>query len=247
MVRVTLFVCLCFMVACNPAEKKIKNNEVSQQIASSISSENNNDWTILFDGASFDHWRGYLSDEIFPEWAIVDSAMVFTPGKEEGKNIITRKKYTNFILSLEWKISEVGNSGIFWGVYEDKRFSEAYMTGPEIQVLDNERHPDSFVGNGIHKAGSLYDMIGYPDEHINPAGKWNKCVLEIDHKKNIGTVTMNDKVSISFPLSGEKWDAMVANSKFKDWEGFGIYSTGHIGLQDHSDQVSYRNIKIKEL
>ena len=247
MVRVTLFVCLCFMVACNPAEKKIKNNEVSQQIASSISSENNNDWTILFDGASFDHWRGYLSDEIFPEWSIVDSAMVFTPGKEEGKNIITRKKYTSFILSLEWKISEVGNSGIFWGVYEDKRFFEAYMTGPEIQVLDNERHPDSFVGNGIHKAGSLYDMIGYPDEHINPAGKWNKCVLEIDHKKNTGTVTMNGKASISFPLSGEKWDAMVANSKFKDWEGFGKYHSGHIGLQDHSDKVWFKNIKIKEI
>jgi hypothetical protein len=184
---------------------------------------------------------------MFPEWAIVDSAMVFTPGKEEGKNIISRKKYTNFILSLEWKISEVGNSGIFWGVYEDKRFFEAYMTGPEIQVLDNERHPDSFVGNGIHKAGSLYDMIGYPDEHINPAGKWNKCVLEIDHKKNIGTVTMNGKASISFPLSGEKWDAMVANSKFKDWEGFGKYHSGHIGLQDHSDKVWFKNIKIKEI
>jgi len=183
MVRIIIIFSLCLFVGCNQAEKKIKNNEVNQQIASSNPSENTNDWTILFDGSSFDHWRGYLSDEMFPEWAIVDSAMVFTPGKEEGKNIISRKKYTNFILSLEWKISEVGNSGIFWGVYEDKRFFEAYMTGPEIQVLDNERHPDSFVGNGIHKAGSLYDMIGYPDEHINPAGKWNKCVLEIDHKK----------------------------------------------------------------
>ena len=121
------------------------------------------------------------------------------------------------------------------------------MTGPEIQVLDNERHPDSFVGNGIHKAGSLYDLIGYPDEYINPAGKWNKCELEIDHKKNIGTVTMNGKASISFPLSGEKWNTMVANSKFKDWEGFGRYPTGHIGLQDHSDKVWYKNIKIKEI
>jgi len=247
MVRVTLFVFLCFMVACNPAEKKITKTKLSQQVDGSDESDSSSDWTILFDGTSLDNWRGYLSEDIYPEWTIQDEVMVFNPSNVGGKNIITKEKYTNFILSLEWKISEVGNSGIFWGVHEDKRFSEAYMTGPEIQVLDNERHPDSFVGNGIHKAGSLYDMIGYPDEHINPAGKWNKCVLEIDHKKNIGTVTMNDKVSISFPLSGEKWDAMVANSKFKDWEGFGIYSTGHIGLQDHSDQVSYRNIKIKEL
>ena len=247
MVRVTLFVFLCFMVACNPAEKKITKTKLSQQVDGSDESDSSSDWTILFDGTSLDNWRGYLSEDIYPEWTIQDEVMVFNPSNVGGKNIITKEKYTNFILSLEWKISEVGNSGIFWGVHEDKRFSEAYMTGPEIQVLDNERHPDSFVGNGIHKAGSLYDMIGYPDEHINPAGKWNKCVLEIDHKKNIGTVTMNDKVSISFPLSGEKWDTMVANSKFKDWEGFGIYSTGHIGLQDHSDQVSYRNIKIKEL
>jgi hypothetical protein len=235
------------MAACSTAEKKQNETKTTQQVVTSNPSENTNDWTILFDGSSFDHWRGYLSDEMFPEWAIVDSAMVFTPGKEEGKNIISRKKYTNFILSLEWKISEVGNSGIFWGVYEDKRFSEAYMTGPEIQVLDNERHPDSFVGNGIHKAGSLYDMIGCPDEHINPAGKWNKCVLEIDHKKNIGTVTMNGKASISFPLSGEKWNTMVANSKFKDWEGFGKYPYGYIGLQDHSDKVWFKNIKIKEI
>ena len=247
MVRVTLFVFLCFMVACNPAEKKITKTKLSQQVDGLDESDSSSDWTILFDGTSLDNWRGYLSEDIYPEWTIQDEVMVFNPSNVGGKNIITKKKYTNFILSLEWKISEVGNSGIFWGVHEDKRFSEAYMTGPEIQVLDNERHPDSFVGNGIHKAGSLYDMIGYPDEHINPAGKWNKCVLEIDHKKNTGTVTMNGKASISFPLSGEKWDAMVANSKFKDWEGFGKYHSGHIGLQDHSDKVWFKNIKIKEI
>ena len=104
-----------------------------------------------------------------------------------GKNIISKEKYTNFILSLEWKISEAGNSGIFWGVYEDEKFSEAYMTGPEIQVLDNEKHPDSFVGNGIHKAGSLYDLIGYPAEDIYPAGEWNQCVFRGKSKSKFST------------------------------------------------------------
>ena len=247
MVRVIIVFSLCLFVGCNKAQNKIKNNEVKQQIASSTQSENNDDWTILFDGSTLDNWRGYLSENIYPEWTIQDDALMFTPGEEGGKNIISRKKYKNFILSLEWKISEVGNSGIFWGVHENEKFSEAYMTGPEIQVLDNEKHPDSFVGNGIHKAGSLYDFIGYPAEYINPAGKWNKCVLKVDHNKNIGTVSMNGKASISFPLSGEKWNTMVANSKFKDWEGFGRYPTGHIGLQDHSDKVWYKNIKIKEI
>jgi len=247
MKKIVIIVSLCLFVGCNQAEKKPKKIEVKQQAASSILSENNGDWTILFDGSSLDNWRGYLSEDIYPEWTIQGDAMVFTPGKTGGKNIITKEKYTNFILSLEWKISEAGNSGIFWGVYEDEKFSEAYMTGPEIQVLDNEKHPDSFVGNGIHKAGSLYDLIGYPAQHINPAGEWNNCVLEINQKDNIGTITMNGKASISFPLSGEKWDTMVSNSKFKDWEGFGKYPSGHIGLQDHSDKVWFRNIKIKEI
>ena len=208
------------------------------------------EWVSLFDGTSLSGWHVYNNPEGTNPWTIEDGVLMF-PGRAAGSkpefNLVTDNEYTDFILSLEWKISEAGNSGIFWGVHEDEKFSEAYMTGPEIQVLDNEKHPDSFVGNGIHKAGSLYDLIGYPDEYINPAGKWNKCELEIDHKKNIGTVTMNGKASISFPLSGEKWNTMVANSKFKDWEGFGRYPTGHIGLQDHSDKVWYKNIKIKEI
>ena len=239
MVRVTLFVCLCFMVACNPAEKKQKETKTIQQVVTSEELKSNNDWTILFDGSSLDNWRGYLSEDIYPEWTIQDDAMVFTPSNVGGKNIITKEKYTNFILSLEWKISEAGNSGIFWGVHEDEKFSEAYMTGPEIQVLDNEKHPDSFVGNGIHKAGSLYDLIGYPAEDIYPAGEWNQCVLEVNQTANIARVTMNEKTTISFPLHGVEWEKMVTNSKFKDWEGFGKYRTGHVGLQDHSDCLLY--------
>lgn len=247
MKRIALIICLCSLFACNQTEKKSKEKVETQNTVSSKETTNKEGWTILFDGSSLDNWRGYLSEDIYPEWTIQDDVMVFTPGEVGGKNIITKEKYTNFILSLEWKISEAGNSGIFWGVHEDEKFPEAYMTGPEIQVLDNEKHPDSFVGNGIHKAGSLYDLIGYPAEDIHPAGEWNLCVLEVNQTANMARVTMNEKTTISFPLHGVEWDKMVDNSKFKDWEGFGKYSTGHIGLQDHSDQVSYRNIKIKKL
>ena len=236
MVRVTLFVCLCFMVACNPAEKKQKETKTIQQVVTSEELKSSNDWTILFDGSSLDNWRGYLSEDIYPEWTIQDDAMVFTPSNVGGKNIITKEKYTNFILSLEWKISEAGNSGIFWGVHEDEKFSEAYMTGPEIQVLDNEKHPDSFVGNGIHKAGSLYDLIGYPAEDIYPAGEWNQCVLEVNQTANIARVTMNEKTTISFPLHGVEWEKMVTNSKFKDWEGFGKYRTCLLYTSDAADE-----------
>ena len=247
MKRLVLIICLCSLFACNQTEKKSQEKVETQNTVSSKETPNKEGWTILFDGSSLDKWRGYLSENIYPEWTIQDDVMVFTPGEVGGKNIITKEKYTNFILSLEWKISEAGNSGIFWGVHEDEKFPEAYMTGPEIQVLDNEKHPDSFVGNGIHKAGSLYDLIGYPAEDIYPAGEWNLCVLEVNQTANLARVTMNEKTTISFPLHGVEWDKMVENSKFKDWEGFGKYRSGHIGLQDHSDQVSYRNIKIKKL
>ncbi len=173
--------------------------------------------------------------------------MAFTPGKEGGKNIITKDKYTNFILSLEWKISERGNSGVFWGIFEDEAFPEAYQTGPEIQVLDNERHPDANANPKYHQAGALYDMVQPAYDVCNPAGEWNTYIIKVDHNSNSGEVTLNGKVIVEFPVHGAAWDAMVAKSKFKDWKGFGKYQTGHIGLQDHRDKVWYRNIKIKKL
>ena len=121
------------------------------------------------------------------------------------------------------------------------------MTGPEIQILDNAKHPDSFVSEGTHKAGSLYDLIACPEQYVNPAGEWNLCVIEVNHNENIAKVTMNDNVVMTFPVGGQKWDAMVEKSKFNGWKGFGKYQTGHIGLQDHGDRVAFRNIKIKEL
>lgn len=226
-------------------EKDQAKKEMEKEVE--VETTQKNDWVMLFDGSSFDNWRGYGSESMHPEWTIEGDAMVFTPGEEGGKNIITKGTYTNFMLSLEWKISENGNSGIFWGVHEDAKFSEAYQTGPEIQVLDNNGHPDAKVANGTHTAGSLYDMIACPTDIVKPAGEWNWCVIEINHETNLGKVRMNGKEVMSFPVHGEEWDKMVENSKFKGWEGFGKYRTGHIGLQDHSDKVWYKNIKIKEL
>lgn len=238
---VLLYTILC-IVSC-----KKEKNETAITEEKTTSKEIKNEWISLFDGSSLDNWKGYLSDSIYKEWTIENGVMAFTPSDKSGKNIISKQKFTNFILSLEWKISKGGNSGIFWGVFEDEKFPEAYQTGPEIQVLDNALHADAKVANGTHKAGSLYDMIAYPDAYINPAGEWNLCILEINHKTNVGKVTMNGKEAITFQVHGEGWNEMVKNSKFHDWEGFGIYKTGHIGLQDHSDKVWYKNIKIKEL
>jgi len=228
------------------AETKTQEVEVEKTEVKEIS-HTASDWITLFNGTSMDEWRGYGSETMHSEWTIVDGTMAFTPGEQGGKNIITKDTYENFILSLEWKISEAGNSGIFWGVYESSEYREAYETGPEIQVLDDAKHPDANVGGKLHRAGALYDMIEPMDTIVKPAGEWNAVVLEVNHKTNLGKVTMNGTEMYTFPVHGEKWDAMVANSKFADWKGFGKYQNGHIGLQDHSDKVWYRNIKIKRI
>ena len=206
------------------------------------------EWTVLFDGSSFEHWKGYLHDEVPDSWEIRDGAMIFTPPATKGKqqNLISRQEYTDFVLSLEWKISEAGNSGIFWGVKEDEKYPEPYETGPEIQVLDNTGHPDANAGT-THQAGSLYDMVAPSEDVTKAVGEWNSCVITVDHKNNKGSVVLNGVEIVKFEPKGKSWEAMVAGSKFASWEGFGKYQTGRIGLQDHGDVVAYRNIKIKEL
>lgn len=237
---------LVALVACTQTQN---NNDAEAEESNSETMKNeDNEWIVLFDGSSYDQWHGYNNDgEMHPEWSIEDGAMKFTPGEEGGKNIVTDEEFTNFVLSLEWKISEGGNSGIFWGVYEDSTFSEAYQTGPEIQVLDNERHPDAQANPKYHQAGALYDLVQPSADVCNPAGQWNKIVLTVDHKANVASVDLNGTRIVEFEPHGPNWDEMVANSKFAGWEGFGKYRTGKIGLQDHSDVVYYRDIKIKRL
>lgn len=208
------------------------------------------EWIVLFDGTSFDNWKGYLRDDIPDTWKIEDGAMVFYPPEDKPKgesyNLVSKNDYTNFVLSLEWKIAEAGNSGIFWGIKEDEKYGQPYQTGPEIQVLDNEKHPDAKNGT-THQAGSLYDMVAPSEDVTNPVGEWNTCIITIDHNQNKGSVQLNGKEIVAFPLANDAWNEMVSKSKFDGWEGFGKFTTGKIGVQDHGDQVAFRNIKIKEL
>jgi hypothetical protein len=208
------------------------------------------DWQVLFDGTSFDGWKGYNQEGVPDSWKIEDGAMVLNPpeSRPEGANynLVTVEDFTDFELSLEWRISEGGNSGVFWGIQEDTKYNEPYETGPEIQVLDNEKHPDAKVGT-THQAGSLYDMVGPGKDVTKPVGEWNTMVITVDHEAKKGSVVQNGEEIVTFPVGDEGWDAMVSKSKFADWEGFGKATSGKIGLQDHGDGVAFRNIKIREL
>ena len=239
--KILLITMVYLCVACKQAPKK--NTSTVE------SNTKEREWVDLFDGVSFSGWHQFNSSEMSAAWIIEDGAMVLPDGTGEGKgnNIVTDKEYTNFELSLEWKIVEGGNSGIFWGVKEGEGYETPYQTGPEIQVLDNERHPDSFNNPNFHQAGALYDMVQPSQDACKPAGEWNHVLISINYNTNNASVKLNDVEIVNFPLSGPEWDALVVNSKFKDWKDFAKFKTGKIGLQDHGDGVSYRNIKIREL
>jgi len=237
---------LIAVVGCQEKKKETETPDAETTTETKDESE----WQTLFDGSSFEGWHFYNAGEITEPWKLEDGAMVFYPPAErpEGAsyNIVTDAEYTDFVLSLEWKISAGGNSGIFWGILEDEKFGQPYQTGPEIQVLDDDGHPDAKNGT-THQAGALYDMVAPSKKVVKPAGEWNTVELTVNHKTNAANVLLNGEQIVEFPVHGEAWDAMVADSKFADWEGFGVYKTGKIGLQDHGDIVAYRNIKIKKL
>ncbi len=245
-VLISLLVFGCKEKAKTVTEEKAAENVIE----TSTKVDDQKEWIVLFDGTSFKGWHGFGSSEMPAEWTLEEGAMVFYPPQEREKNkgydIVTDKEYTDFVLSLEWKISEGGNSGIFWGINEGGVYKVPYTTGPEIQVLDNLKHPDAKNGT-THQAGALYDLVAPSKDVVKPVGEWNSCEITVNHKTNTGKVVLNGEEIVNFPTHGDEWDAMVAKSKFADWDGFGIFTTGKIGLQDHNDIVAYRNIKIKEL
>ncbi|MGA0557693.1 3-keto-disaccharide hydrolase [Larkinella sp. VNQ87] len=204
-------------------------------------------WVKLFDGKSFAGWHTYLKQgqPVSDKWQVEDGAIALTG--RGGGDLVTDQEFENYELELEWKISEKGNSGIIYRVHEDPKFKATYQTGPEMQVLDNERHPDAKAGkNGNRTSGSLYDMLPPSDFSAQKvAGEWNKVRLVV----NKGKVEhyLNGKKVVEYQTSGPEWEKMVNDSKFKGWEGFNKFDKGRIALQDHGDKVWYRNIRIREL
>ncbi|MGR3809302.1 3-keto-disaccharide hydrolase [Jiulongibacter sp. NS-SX5] len=214
-----------------------------------LSQAQDGQWINLSDG-TFDHWHIYNHpyEKVSDKWTITDGVYSFNPkGKSDWKvnDLVTNEEFEDFEFVLEWKIEKGGNSGIFYGVKESKKNGTPYMTGPEIQVLDDVNHPDATAGrNGNHQSGSLYDMIPSAVK-ANGFDQWNS--VRIYKKDNVVTVWQNGKLAVTYPSSGTGWEALVAESKFKDWSDFGKYSKGLVGLQDHGNVVSFKNMKIRKL
>lgn len=201
-------------------------------------------WKLLFDGNSTEHWRGYLKEEAPAAWQVEDDALILN-GK--GGDIVTKEQYEDFELALEWKIAEGGNSGIFFHVAEDPKHKTVYMTGPEVQILDDDRHPDAKQGKeGNRTAGSNYDLIPPSAKVVKPAGTGYNSVRIIVKDKNVQQWLNGTKV-VEYTLGSPEWEEMVKNSKFVSMPDYGRAGKGHIALQDHGDKVWFRNIKVRRL
>ncbi len=200
----------------------------------------------LFDGKTTAGWHTYNKTTVGSAWDVQDGALHMSPtkkGKDGGGDLVTDKEYSNFHLKLEWKVAPKANSGVIFFVHESPKYGQTYLTGPEMQVLDNEGHKDGQITK--HRSGDLYDMIKSSSEPVKAVGEWNKA--EIISNKGKLTFILNGVKVVNTTLWDDNWKALIAGSKFAKWEGFGTYKTGKIALQDHGDEVWYRNISIKEL
>ena len=207
---------------------------------------NQSKWVDLSSEDISENWHTYLSNSV-EGWESKDKVYVLDPSDKKNNGLVSNKHYHSFILSLEWKVDKGGNSGIFWALNEDPKYSVPYLTAPEVQVIDDEYYYGGDKENRKNMNGSVYGMVAPSMLAANPTGEWNKYVIEINYKKNIGNVNLNGKDVSTFPLRGKKWNEMIENSKFKTWDGFAKTEKGPIALQDHDTRVYYRNIKIKEL
>ena len=229
---------LCLSVwACNAPSQAGADGAAATRTAGGSSAE----FVDLLAGGSTAAWRNYKADTISHQWEVVDGVLGLA-GKGGG-DIITREVYENFDLELEWKISPKSNSGIFFHVAEPDSLGRVYHSGPEIQILDNDGHPDGKITT--HRSGDNYDLQASTVETVKPVGEWNQMRIVV----NQGRVEqwLNGTLVVEYQLGSPEWEAQYQASKFTQWPLYGRAGKGHIALQDHGDLVWFRNIRVKTL
>lgn len=195
-------------------------------------------WHELFDGRSLAGWHGFHTTGTPANWRVQDGTITAVA---PGPDLVTDAQYADFELVLDWKVAPGGNSGVIYRVSDAA--SETYETGPEMQILDDARHPDG--RSPLTSAGSNFGLYPAPRGAVKPAGEWNTARLWV--QGNHVEHWLNGVKVVSYDLGSDDWKSRVAASKFRAWPGFGKSAKGYIALQDHGDTVSFRNIRIRLL
>ena len=212
-------------------------------------------WKLLFDGKTTEGWQSAKPVNMgkFPEggWGITEDGLLYVfagDGAESanGGDIITRDKFKNFVLKVDFKMTEGANSGIKYFVDPFLNTGAGSAIGCEFQILDDDNHPDAKLGvNGNRTLASLYDLIPSKHEPLKDKFGWNTAMIVVDG--NHVEHWLNGEKVVEYERNNQMWDAFVDYSKYRDWPDFGNYEEGYILLQDHGHQVFFKNIKIKEL
>ncbi len=192
-------------------------------------------WKLLFDGKTTEGWKGYKKDKVGDGWQVVDGVLTLGKG---GGDLCTVEEFGDFELQIDWRISSGGNSGIMYRVAETR--NAPYETGPEYQVLDDDKHGDG--KNPLTSAGSIYAVYAPAKKVVKPAGEWNhtKIVLKGNHVEH----WLNGEKVCEAEIGSDDWNQRIAKSKWAKVTTYAKEAKGKIDLQDHGNKVEFKNIKV---
>ncbi|GAB3665599.1 DUF1080 domain-containing protein [Echinicola sediminis] len=253
----SIFALAAMMAACNSGSKDATEGEKVEVASPEVeeikdntltAAEKADGWKLLFDGTSLDGWRAFNGDTLPPNWIIEDGAMKglgATGGADIGGDLVYGDdEFEEFELKFTWKISEGGNSGLFYHVVEGPDYKAPYYTGPEYQVIDQlgfAQPLEKWQSVGADYAMTEPDFEGA----VKPAGEWNESKIVFSTEGS--SYWLNGKKTVEFVPYSEEWNAKKNSGKWTDFPDYKIAKKGLIAVQDHGDAVWFKNIKIKKL
>ena len=231
---------LCLLLASACSSNTSSENVLSDQ-------EKQDGWILLFDGKTLDGWHLFNRGTVASAWSVDSGHLVCNPHAKNVKHgdLVTDKVFANFDLQFDWKISYAGNSGLFVNVQERPELGTTFSTGPEYQLLDDRNVPADYEANLSHRAASIFGVVPNTGNVIPKSGEWNRSrILQQDGKLSFW---LNGQLTVQVDLKSDEWKQLVAASSMSKYPEYGAATSGHLALQDWTNGVAFRNIKIKDL